>query len=261
LYSIKIRLKCRSSTAYWGAEKSLARPGRKQARTHVRDARNFDDVKTRAVTKFFFSPPPRGEVPKEIHAILKHWLVSVLAGLRTYQHPCTMLVYDPVFWLKCRSSTAYWGAEKSLARPGRKQARTHVRDARDFDDVKTLAVSKFPPPLPPRGEVPKEIHAILKHWLVSVPAGLRTYQHPCTMLVYDPVFWLVTQMLNIQKKTNQLEHCERWAQHSQTSLTVILPTQHKTSYLLVFCSVRHNRTDKSVRWYIFQYMPLKICHN
>jgi len=40
---------------YRGADKSLARPGRKQARKHVRDARDFDDIETRAVIKFFFS--------------------------------------------------------------------------------------------------------------------------------------------------------------------------------------------------------------
>ena len=29
------------------------------------------------------------------------------------------------------------GAGKSLARPGRKQARKHVRDARDFNNIET----------------------------------------------------------------------------------------------------------------------------
>ena len=38
------------------------------------------------------------------------------------------------------------GADKSLARPGRKQARNHVRDARDFNNIETRAVIKFPPP-------------------------------------------------------------------------------------------------------------------
>jgi len=37
-----------------GADKSLARPGRKQARKHVRDARDFNNIETRAVIKFFF---------------------------------------------------------------------------------------------------------------------------------------------------------------------------------------------------------------
>jgi len=36
-----------------GADKSLARPGRKQARKHIRDARDFNDMQTQAVIKFF----------------------------------------------------------------------------------------------------------------------------------------------------------------------------------------------------------------
>jgi len=39
----------------------------------------------------------------------------------------------------------YRGANKSLARPGRKQARKHVRDARDFNNIETRAVIKSPP--------------------------------------------------------------------------------------------------------------------
>jgi len=37
-----------------GAETSLARPGRKQALKHVRGARDFNNIETRAVIKFFF---------------------------------------------------------------------------------------------------------------------------------------------------------------------------------------------------------------
>jgi len=40
---------------YRGADKSLARPGRKQARKHVRDACNFN-IKTQVAIKFFFPP-------------------------------------------------------------------------------------------------------------------------------------------------------------------------------------------------------------
>ena len=40
---------------YRGADKSLARPGMKQARKHVRDANDFNNIETRAVIKFFFS--------------------------------------------------------------------------------------------------------------------------------------------------------------------------------------------------------------
>ena len=40
---------------YRGADKSLARPGRKQPRKHVREACDFNNIETRAVIKFFFS--------------------------------------------------------------------------------------------------------------------------------------------------------------------------------------------------------------
>ena len=44
------------------------------------------------------------------------------------------------------SSATYRGADKFLARPGTKQARKHVRDARDFNNIETRAVimSLFP---------------------------------------------------------------------------------------------------------------------
>ena len=55
----------------------------------------------------------------------------------------------------------YGRADKSLARPGRKQARKHVRDARDFNNIETRPVIKFPsPPHSPQGKAPKEFHAI-----------------------------------------------------------------------------------------------------
>jgi len=62
---------------YRGADKSLARPGRKQAQKHVKDARNFNKIETRAVIRFLFL---RGKVPKEIHAILTEILACVLPG-------------------------------------------------------------------------------------------------------------------------------------------------------------------------------------
>jgi len=63
------------TSLYWGADKSLARPGRKGAQKHVRDARDFNNIETRAV-KFFFSC----KAPKEIHAILTETLASFLPG-------------------------------------------------------------------------------------------------------------------------------------------------------------------------------------
>ena len=61
-----------------GADTSLARPGRKQARKHVRDASDFNNIETRAVIKIFFSL--QGKAPKEIHAILTETLACFLPG-------------------------------------------------------------------------------------------------------------------------------------------------------------------------------------
>ena len=44
------------------------------------------------------------------------------------------------------ASVLYRGADKSVARPGSKQARKHVRDARDFNNIETRSIIKFPPP-------------------------------------------------------------------------------------------------------------------
>ena len=53
-----------------GADKSLALSGRKQARKNVRDARDFNNIETRAVVKFFFFFP----------AILTETLACFLPG-------------------------------------------------------------------------------------------------------------------------------------------------------------------------------------
>ena len=45
----------KNRTIYRGADKSLARPGRKKFRKHVRDARDFNNIETRVFIKFFFS--------------------------------------------------------------------------------------------------------------------------------------------------------------------------------------------------------------
>ena len=60
------------------ADKSLAWPGREQARKHVRDARDFNNMETRSVIKFFFSL--QGKSPKEIHAILTETSAYFLPG-------------------------------------------------------------------------------------------------------------------------------------------------------------------------------------
>ena len=59
-----------------GAGTFLARPGRKQARKHVSDARDFNNIETHVV-KFLFL---QGNAPKEIHAILTATLACFLPG-------------------------------------------------------------------------------------------------------------------------------------------------------------------------------------
>ena len=62
---------------YQGADKSLARPGRKQAPKHVRDARDLNKIETRAVIRFLFL---QSKAPKVIHAILTEKLACFLSG-------------------------------------------------------------------------------------------------------------------------------------------------------------------------------------
>ena len=72
----------------------------------------------------------------------------------------------------------YRGADKSLERPGRKQAPKHVRDARDFNDIETQAVIKFPPS-PLQGKAPKEIHASLTEiWACFLPGRAKDLSAP-----------------------------------------------------------------------------------
>ena len=66
-----------SFSEHRGVDKSLARPGRKQARNHVRDARDFNNIEMRAVIKFVFL---LGKALKEIHVILTEILACFLPG-------------------------------------------------------------------------------------------------------------------------------------------------------------------------------------
>jgi len=61
---------------YRGADKPLARPGRKDIRKHVRDARDFNKIETRAVIKILFL---QGKAPKEIHGILTETLAAKIS--------------------------------------------------------------------------------------------------------------------------------------------------------------------------------------
>ena len=89
IFVVKKHYLLRSSAVvhiYRSAGKSLARPGTKQARNHVRDARGFNNIETRAVINFFFCKSRCRR--KFVSFWQKHYLVSFLIGLRTYQHPC-----------------------------------------------------------------------------------------------------------------------------------------------------------------------------
>ena len=55
------------STVYKGADKSLNRSGRKQARKHVRDVRDFNNIGTRAVINDF-SPARQGPEGNSRHS-------------------------------------------------------------------------------------------------------------------------------------------------------------------------------------------------
>jgi hypothetical protein len=80
LFEISQCLHCQGQAVkeYPGADKSLARPGRKQARKDVRDARDFNNIETRAVMFFFI--PLQDKASKEIHAFLTETLVCFLPG-------------------------------------------------------------------------------------------------------------------------------------------------------------------------------------
>jgi len=62
---------------YRGADKSLARPGRKQARKHVGDVLDFNSIETQATIRCLFV---QGKAPKEIDAILTEILASFVPG-------------------------------------------------------------------------------------------------------------------------------------------------------------------------------------
>ena len=78
---------------YRGADKSLARPGRKQVRKHVRDARDFNKIEKRAVINFFF-PARQGAEGNLRHSDRNISLFNFLVGLRTYRYPCMYI------WIK-----------------------------------------------------------------------------------------------------------------------------------------------------------------
>ena len=76
---------------YRGADKSLARPGRKQTQNHVREARFQQHRAASCHQGFFFFL--QGKAPKEIHAILTETLACFLPG-RSKDLSASMYVGD-----------------------------------------------------------------------------------------------------------------------------------------------------------------------
>jgi len=62
---------------YWGADKSLARPGKKEAQKHVRTRAISTTSRRELSSSYFFL---QGKAPKEIHAILTETLACFLSG-------------------------------------------------------------------------------------------------------------------------------------------------------------------------------------
>ena len=108
--------------------------------------------------------------------------------------------FATVFYVDCNSSAKftafthiryawlYWGADKSLAQPGSKQAQKHVRDARDFNNIETLAR---------QGAKGNLHHSERNISFFPFLVRLRTYQHPCTVTLLLKM-WLHIVFVHIQ---------------------------------------------------------------
>jgi DNA-binding ferritin-like protein (Dps family) len=162
-----------------GADKFLARTGRKRARKHVRDARDFNNIETRAVIKFLFL---QGKAPKEIHAILTETLACFLRD-RTKDSSA------PLYYAIHFNNIETRAVIKFLFPQGKAPKEIHAiltetldfflrGRAKDlsaplyyiihFNNIEARAVIKF---LFPQGEAPKEIHAILTEILACFLPG------------------------------------------------------------------------------------------
>jgi len=72
---------------YLGADKSLAWPGSKQARKHVRDARDFNNIETWAVIKFFFFSCKARCQGKFAPLWRKHWVFPLPGRVKDLSSP------------------------------------------------------------------------------------------------------------------------------------------------------------------------------
>jgi len=100
-----------SAGLYRGDDKFLARPGRKQAQKHVRDARDFNNIEVRAVIKFFSL---QGKAPKESHAILTETLACFLPGwAKNLSVPLYIKTYNAIKNLNLHTYIYIYIREKS----------------------------------------------------------------------------------------------------------------------------------------------------
>ena len=86
-----------------------------------------------------YPPPSSAEIKERVEL---HLYSTPCAFVGCFRVNFELLRSKPInfFFVFYRN---YRSADKSLARPGRKQARKHVKDARDFGKIETQAVIKF----------------------------------------------------------------------------------------------------------------------
>ena len=84
------------SPIYGGADKSLDRLRMEETQKHIREARDFNNIETRAFIKFFYFL--QGKAPKEIHAILTEILECFLPGRAKYLSAPLYKSVHPPLW-------------------------------------------------------------------------------------------------------------------------------------------------------------------
>ena len=115
---------CTYVCMYRGADTSLARPERKQARKHVRDARDFNKIETRTVIRSFSLPARQGAEGNSRHSDRSVSLFPSWSGQRLISTPvvrgCNIFCgpFPPIDVLKV--NYAVWSGvwAKKIRKPG-----------------------------------------------------------------------------------------------------------------------------------------------
>jgi len=90
---------CLCVCVYRCADKSLALPGTKQPRKHVRDARDFNNMETRIAIKFLYL---QSKTPKEIQPILTETLACFFPGrAKDLSAPLHTYIYIYIYFQAC----------------------------------------------------------------------------------------------------------------------------------------------------------------